>query len=248
MKRKTMILTLLTALILVMAMSSSAYAESHKFKGKCSFDGEEITANFDNKKINAAVSNLEPGDDLTYDVTYVNNSDETTYWYMKNSVIQTLEESKDQAENGGYTYVLSNVGPDDSVDVLFDNSEVGGEAKVADLEGLHQATNATGDYFFIQELKPGEKGRTHLEVVFDGETEVNDYMDTAGALMVRYAVELDNPDNPGNTDNEPFTHNPYTGDTTNLIIPIALLTGAVLALILTIISWRKSRREDGDEA
>ena len=240
MRKTHVIAVLLMTVALVVAMSGMVSANSYKFKGACQYNGNEITSDFTSEEFAASQSDLEPGDDLAYKVTYTNNSNRTTYWYMRNSVLETLEEAKKQAENGGYTYVLKNIGPDGTETTLFDNSEVGGETKKADLEGLKQATNATGNFFYIQELKPGETGTTSLYVALDGETEVNDYMDTRGALMVSYAVE----DQSGNNTEQP---SPRTGDTMDLWKFILLMAAAVAVAILAIVSWRRDRK-DGEKA
>ena len=240
-------------MILMVGLSSAAFANSYDFKGACKYKNNEITSNFTSDDWAAEQGEMEPGDDLTYTVTYKNNSDKTTFWYMKNEVLETLEDAKDQAENGGYTYILENEGPNGDRTTLFDNSEVGGETKVADLEGLRQATNATDEYFFIQELAPGETGTTHLYVELDGETEVNDYMDTKGALMVSYAVEEESASQmadityqhvPGNASNV------RTGDPRNILIFALIMAAAVAAAVLAILNWRRERRagEDGEQA
>ena len=79
---------------------------------------------------------------------------------------------------------------------------------------------------------------------FDGETEVNDYMDTAGELLLAYAVELDN-----TTPAEKEKHKKVkTGDESNLLLYIAMMTAALLMLILTILSYMKDSRETKAEA
>ena len=244
MKTTRKILILLTALALSLCMSSSCFAESHSAKGKCAYDGEDINGTFTSEEFAATQHELEPGDDLEYTITYKNDSKDNTEWYMLNTVLETLEENKEQAENGGYTYILRNIGPDGEVTTLFDNSAVGGEKVVGKLQGLRQATTATGDYFYIQSLKPGESAKTYLYVGFDGETEVNDYMDTYGAWRVAYAVEPVKPGQPP-TNNPPTTTR--TGDSTDIMKWIAVMAAALLSLILVIISWRKDRK-DGEKA
>lgn len=241
MRRFHIAVVLLMSAVLMTGLASTVSADSFQFSGNCRYNGDKITSSFTSEEFAASQAQLEPGDDLAYTVKYKNESDETTLWYMRNSVLETLEEAKDQAENGGYTYTLANVDPKGKETILFDNSEVGGETKTADLEGLKQATNATGNFFFIQELKPGETATTKLYVALDGETEVNDYMDTYGALMVSYAVE--NQATGTNTE-QPGTSTPRTGDQTDLMKWILMMAGALVLALLAIISWRRDRRED----
>ena len=236
MKMKHLMITLLIAITALLAAGGTAFAQSYNFNGNCSFDGEDIVSDFTSDDWAAQQGDLEPGDSVDYVIKYKNDHNKATNWYMRNEVLETLEESSDVAENGGYTYVLKNIGPDGTETVLFDNSEVGGEAKVADLEGLKQATNATTKYFFIQELQPGETGKTVLEVAFEGETEVNDYMDSEGSLMVSYAV----------TDGG-IANNVRTGDDTSLWPYLALMLLALILGTLTVVSYKKDRK-GGEEA
>ena len=249
-------LTILLTLMFVLLMTAAAFAQDSTFKGSCSYDGEEITSDFSTEDFAATVSGMEPGDTVDMKITYTNDSEARTEWYMENEVLETLEEAKDQAKNGGYTYILENIGPDKTVTTLFDNS-IGGENESVDLEGLKQATNATQEYFFIQELKKGETATTHLHVEFDGETEVNDYMDTSGKLMLSYAVE----EVPSGTEieekekvvnkvvykNRRVGNRVNTGDRNNLLMLVLVNVVAVILLIAAVIVYRRSRREDGEE-
>ena len=73
---------------------------------------------------------------------------------------------------------------------------------------------------------------------------MNDYMDTAGELLLAYAVELDN-----TTPAEKEKHKKVkTGDESNLLLYIAMMTAALLMLILTILSYMKDSREAKAEA
>ena len=101
-------------------------------------------------------------------------------------------------------------------------------------EGLHQATNAADEWFFIQALKKGQSGKTKLYVKFDGDSEVNDYMDTQGELLIAYAVELEKTGT---------FKKVKTGDSTDILTPLAVMLAALLMLIFTIFSYRKDRRE-----
>ena len=259
-KKRSKIVVLALTLVMVLGATLSTSAESYEENGSCYFNGKKIVSTFSSEKVNDTIRNLEPGDEATFEVEFENRYDGTTHWYMKNEALETLEQSYDRTENGGYTYKLTHVGPDGEETVLFDNSKVGGAGEDGHSyaikprssqashgyentgEGLHQATNATDEWFFIQTLENGESGKTRLYVKFDGESEVNDYMDTAGELMVAYAVELDTdkPDKPYRRVN--------TGDTTNLLLYIATMLAAMLMLIFTIMSYRKDRRMAKAEA
>ena len=255
----TLAFTLALSVVMIMGMTQIASAESDEVTGHCYFNGSDIVCDFDSNVVVETVKGLEPGDDVTFKVKFENRYDETTHWYMRNETLTTLEQSYDRTQNGGYTYKLTHIAPDGEETVLFDNSKVGGvgedghsyaiDPKSSQAshghentgEGLHQATNATDEWFFIQTLDKGESGRTRLYVKFDGESEVNDYMDTAGELMVAYAVELD-------TD-KPDKHKKInTGDETNLLMYIATMLAAMLMLIFTIMSYRKDRRMAKAEA
>lgn len=245
----TLVLTLAMSFVMVMGLTLSVSAESDEVTGTCYFNGSDIVCDFDSNVVAETVQGLEPGDDVTFTVEYTNDYKGKTHWYMRNETIETLEQSYDKAENGGYTYTLTNIAPDGTREVLFDNSTVGGEYTLGSHkaktsrgtdntgEGLHQATNASDEWFFIQTLKKGQSGRTELYVKFDGETEVNDYMDTKGELLLAYAVEKDNGNGTVNT-----------GDETNMLLYLVVMLAAFLMLILTILSYRKDRKVARAEA
>ena len=235
------LIIILTSVIMMMILSTtqSTFAAKKSFDEKCSYNGKKIVTDYSSKKFKEAIKNMEPGDTLDYKLQYTNKSDKTTLWYMKNEVLETLEDNSDQAENGGYTYILKAGGQ-----TLFNNSAVGGEKVVNKLQGLKQATNATKDYFFIEELKPGKSGTTTLHVELDGETGVNTYMDTQGALSFQYAVEEKgkraNPDNPGTRSRI------KTGDMNRIIYYVVLLSAAVLLLVIAVVIWRRDRKRGED--
>ena len=244
------IIILAVALITAAAMvSSDAGALSSKIDGNCYFDGSRIVSDFDSGEVATAITNLQPGDDVTFTVKYTNQSKDSTDWYMSNKVLQTLEKANSAkkvqgtgtAENGGYTYQLIHTDNNGNSNVLFDNSKVGGEAKPAGLQGLEQATNALDEWFYIQTLKKGESGVVTLKVAFEGETEVNDYMDTKGEVMLKFAVEL----TPKAAKSKHYNGNGVsTGDSANLWPWIlAMLAAGLLLLLLAL----RSRRKD-DEA
>ena len=196
------------------------------------------------------VNDLQPGDEATFEVTYTNKCPDSTDWYMENTIEQTLEKTEaakkvsgtGTAEGGGYTYELTHYDKNNRAEVLFSNEKVGGDTVKENMEGLEQATNALDDWFYIQTLKQGESGRVVIHVAFDGETEVNDYMDTDGGLNVRFAVEL----TPTTTEKKVNHKIVKTGDNSSLLMWTAIAVGAgIILLILALISRRKEQPEAG---
>ena len=257
--KRTMIVLALT-LTMMLGLTISANAESQKVNGYCYFNGNDVVCDFDTNVIADTVSGLEPGDDVTFEVKFENKYKTTTNWYMRNEALKTLEQSYDRTQNGGYTYILTHVDPKGNETVLFDNSTVGGEYTMPTDgsktshggentgEGLHQATNAADEWFFIQTLKKGQSGKTRLYVKFDGDSEVNDYMDTNGGLAVRFAVELNKTGTTVNAANAARTVSysaVKTGDPTNFPLIIGALAAGVVLLIVALRLRKKAN--DGEE-
>lgn len=190
MKKKILCL----AMMAMMVAGTTMTAHAEDFKGSsdwlADFTGDKIESNFTSAAIADEILQILPGDTITLEVSIQNSYDEETDWYMTNEVLETLEESKDSAEGGAYTYILTYTGADGSVTELYNSDTVGGEGDVAeDLEGLHQATDSLKDYFFLERLDQGEKGTVTLFVELDGETQGNDYQSTLARLQMNFAVE-----------------------------------------------------------
>ena len=138
---------------------------------------------------------LEPGDKISLQVALKNDYAGDTLWYMKNSVIKTLEQrsSNSNTHGGGYTYVLSYTDPTGKTEDLF-NSDVGGEGNTirtgtTSREGLLEATNNLEDYFYLDTFKQGQSGKVTLTVSLDGESQGNWYQDTEAQLEMQFGVE-----------------------------------------------------------
>ncbi len=252
MKRYRNIITALAiTLALILSGSVTVLAESNEYEGSCVYNGKTIDSDFTSASVARAVEDLQPGDEVTFAVTFTNADKDKTDWYMENSIVQTLEKTTakkkvsgtGKAENGGYTYELIHYDKDGEEDVLFSNEKVGGEnGKMTDpknsdkeLEGLEPATNALDDWFFIETLDQDEEGMVVLRVAFDGETEVNDYMDTDGELNLRFAVEKETEPGP------PIK----TGDQSRLIMwsAICLVSGT----LLLVLAWLMRRKRGGND-
>lgn len=248
---KTMVL-LIVCIMSVLIAAECSFAESKKYNGKAYFDGKAVKSTFKTGEVADAISELQPGDDVTFRVKYTNRHKEETDWYLENEVLQTLEkadaarkvpEGTGTPENGGYTYELIHKDKNGKKQVLFSNSKVGGEAKPADMEGLEQATNALDDWFYLQSLGYKESGELTLSIKFDGETEVNDYMDTNGGVMLRFGVEIKKHNK--NSEEPEYKQKVKTGDYNMLALYAAM---AMIGLILLIIVWRRMRSEQGGDA
>ena len=259
------LLLLLTAALIITMMSASAFAEDGH--GTCYFDGNKIVSDFSSGTIADSVSNLQPGDDMSFTVEYTNKDSHDTDWYMETSILQTLEKTDEAkktvagtgtAENGGYTYELIQYDKDNKKNVLFSNAEVGGEKKVTDLEdsfkeleGLEPATNALDEWFYLQSLDKGESGKITLRIAFDGETEVNDYMDTNGSVELAFAVDkpktVTKPSRPSGTPASPgrkaVKSGVRTGDYTRLL-PYVLLMLTGIILLIAVLKYKGGESDE----
>ncbi|MDO4859973.1 MAG: LPXTG cell wall anchor domain-containing protein [Bacillota bacterium] len=263
MKKKSKIMILLTAILLTVGMTAApVMAESSSYNEEFFFDGSKIQSTMDPGDLAAAVTEMEPGDSVSYSVKNTNQSDDATDWHLSNEVLQTLEktsqakkvpEGTGTPENGGYTYSLIHTDKNGKKTTIFSSGKVGGEAKPGGMQGLEQATNATEAWFFIQRLeKKGDYGKLDLKVAFEGETEVNDYMDTEGSLALRLAVEKvkKGSKKPSESPSDDAAVNiPQTGDDSNMFIPflIMLIAGTAL-LILVFAKLRRRDEETGGNA
>ena len=229
------------ALLLAAALPVTARAES--FEGKeglyVTFTAaKEVESNFTASDFTDSISALQPGDEITFSVAVSNRHPETVDWYMSNDVIHSLEDRKAAAAGGAYTYVLTYEAPGRDPRVLYNSDAVGGDEINAAGEGMHKATDALKDFFYLDTQANGAGGTVTLYVALDGETQGNDYQNTKGDLLMRFAVELKDSDEP------PVK----TGDETDLMPYYGLMagTGALLLFLAAagVRLRRKTTRED----
>lgn len=219
--------SLLLITLLVIGSGAMAYAED--FEGpsglQVTYDGSKLTGNLD---MTDALSELQPGDTVTITITTNNKADGETDWWMKNSIIDSFEDSSD-ASGGAYSYELSYDG-----EVLFSNGIFGGE-NTTNGEGLNKVSSALEDFFFLATMTNGDTGKVVLKVSLDGETQGNVYQDTVADLDFTFAVE------PRET--ETVIIHVKTGDTT-VILPY-IITGIVGLILLlgVLIFGRKKVKE-----
>lgn len=189
------ILSLLLVSILSAGISLPVCAESYQGKSgwHVAFTGQkEMESNFKTADLDEAVSGLQPGDNIVFTLSLKNEYSVTTDWWMTNEVLHSLEDSSanSRTHGGGYTYILTYTDKAGEDFILFSSDTVGGEIISAAGEGLHEATDALEEYFYLDTLATGQSGIITLEVALDGETQGNDYQDTLADLQMNFAVEL----------------------------------------------------------
>ena len=234
MKKKILCLAMMIMMVVGTTMTANAENFESTANWLANFTGDKIESNFSTAAIADEILQILPGDTITLEVGIQNSSDVETDWYMTNQVLETLEESKDSAEGGAYTYILTYIGSDGAENVLYSSETVGGEGTAEDnMEGLHQATDSLEDYFFLERLDQAEKGTVRLFVELDGETQGNDYQDTLARLQMNFAVEK--------------AAGPVviqTGDAANMLMYSAIAFGSGLVLLFLAIMNGKRREEE----
>lgn len=201
--RRLTLKALLIALFVVLVLGASASvslspsrAFADDFVGENTwqviFTGTSMEENFNEAEYVDQIGHLQPGDSVKFQVHLENKADYDTNWYMTNKVVETLEEdvnNRTSAKDGFYSYELTYVNPAGEETVLYNSDAIGSESKYLEEEGLHQATNALEDYFFLDMLKPSQAANVYLDIKMDGETEGNEYQDTLAKLKMNFAVE-----------------------------------------------------------
>ena len=121
MKKK---IALFACILFILGSISTVYAdENSTAAGSCSFTGKEMVSSFDSNKLAVSVSEMQPGDEVTFSVNIKNDSDISTKWYMSNDVLSSLEDAQSVAANGGYSYILTFVGPDGKEDTIYSKAK-----------------------------------------------------------------------------------------------------------------------------
>lgn len=202
-----------------------------------SFNGSRLASNFTSADIQDLLAGMQPGDDTIVNIALSNDVSEEVRWYMSNETLKTMEESVSNTatKGGAYIYLLTYIAPNGTETVLFDSDTVGGEVLSPAGEGLHEATDAMEDYFFMDTLGAGGKAAIRLEVGLDGETQGNDYQNTLADIQINFAVE-----GPAHTAVN-------TGDSSHLTLYIIIMAiSGLLLLALAIYSLKKRRAERGN--
>lgn len=241
-KLKKLCLYMLAAAILMIG-GPAAYAETH-YGGsdwQVTFT-DKLEENFGSGEIADVLGELYPGDNAIITIKLVNSNVKTTDWYMRNEVIKSMEDGSTVAEGGAYTYKLTYKDKNGSVKTLFDSDTVGGDNTGSIGEGLHGATGALKDYFYLDTLATNQSGVVTLEVKLEGETFTDNYQNTLADIQMNFAVEL----NDTTTQNNNRTQVVRTGDETELLPLYAAMAASGLVLLgLGIFGVRKDKRKRG---
>ena len=225
-------LSILTALVLLLSLTVTAVAaeaDNNEDLGSLEYNGTKLIASSDFADLNDYLSGMEPGDSVLFTVTLKNSGTEDADFWMKNDAIQSFEDDT-EASGGAYTYILSYNGEE-----LYNNETVGGDVAddLAKRGGLHEATEALKEFFFLDTLKSGASAKVTLYVALDGLTQGNSYQDELSKINLTFGVE---------------DHTVLTGDQTKTLpFYIALAaSGAALAAVLVVLAIRK--RKGGEKA
>lgn len=219
MKKKILGMLALTAMLAASTMTASAETIEGEKDWSVSFtDKNKMVSNFTTADLNEIVSGMQPGDEAIFEIALTNKNSKKTDWYMSNKVLYSLEDRSINSKTGGgaYTYKLTYTDKDGEVTVLFDSDTVGGEKVSPAGEGLHAATDALEDFFYLDTLSKGHNGQISLTVALDGETQGNDYQNTLADLQMQFAVEMsrNRPTTPPSSHRTPRDPDPQPGQPT----------------------------------
>ncbi|MBR2683156.1 MAG: hypothetical protein IKE22_07825 [Atopobiaceae bacterium] len=181
-------LCLVLALVLTMALVPVS-SRAQSYEGKDGWHvtytaGGQMSDNYSQQEYVDQISQLQPGDDITLSVKLIHENATPADWYISNTVISSLEDSKKGAEGSAYEYVLSYAGPTQSRE-LYNSQAVGGTGT----EGLVETNKALEDFTYLETLSQGQTAAVTLKITLDGETEGNAYFETLAKLKMAFAVE-----------------------------------------------------------
>ena len=169
------------SMFLAAAVSMTASAEDRQgAEGwRVRFDGKDMETNFTSGNMADEVNLMQPGDSVELTIILKNDYDGQADWYMKNEVLNSLEDAGDAA-GGAYDYLLTYTDTAGETTTLYSSEKFGGEGRINGV-GLHGATTTLDDYFYLDRMGNGDEGIVKLKVALDGETLVNDYQNVCPA-------------------------------------------------------------------
>lgn len=171
----------------VVAVSATpALAKTYNEKWTVEFTGDKMvdegTAN-----ITKTLSGMQPGDSACFTIQLKEGPQGNADWYMRNKVLSTMEDSfanANERSGGSCSYKLTYRNPKGEDKIILTNEVVSGDKGTGETKGLFDATDATGEWFFLEDLAPNATAWMMLEVSIDGETHGNTYFDTDASVQL----------------------------------------------------------------
>ena len=158
------------SLVLLLTFASSITAGAEELKGEAgwqvTFNGKRMESNFTSAGMADGINAMQPGDSVELTITLKNDFDGQADWYMKNEVLEALEDAGD-AEGGAYDYLLTYTDVTNTVTTLYSSEKFGGEGRYNGV-GLHGATTTLDDFFYLDRMGEGDTGVVKLMVALDG--------------------------------------------------------------------------------
>lgn len=221
-------------LILLLALSSmtvSAEDRQGASGWQVVFNGTSMDSNFTNANMDDEIYNMQPGDSVELTITLKNNYNGQADWYMKNQVLEALEDAGN-ASGGAYDYLLTYTDSDGQTSILYSSEKFGGEGRYNGV-GLHGATTTLDDFFYLERMGNGDTGVVKLKVALDGQTQGNSYQNTLARLQMNFATEIVESagQTPGSGSGRDVVK---TGDQTKIMLLVALMLGSGLLLLLLV--------------
>ncbi len=237
------LLTLLLAAVIAVPVQARTFTGDDWTVTFTRQDG--LQSDFKTSDINDLILGMQPGDQAVVTLTLRNSGGDGVNWYMSNKVLSSLEDSRDTANGGAYSYRLVYTDPQGAENVLFDSDTVGGDNVSVDGPGLNEATDSLKDYFYLDSMSDGQSGAVILTVALEGETQGNGYQDTLADLQMNFAVATDpdsgDPGAPGGPNTVVMT-----GDVNMLPFIIAAAVSGALLLAYAIYSlWAQRKKRKG---
>ena len=219
--------------IVLFSIFSTAASFAAENTWHVTFNGEQLSSDFTSSSLANIVENMQPGDSETMSFVLKNSSGASSRWYMENKTLQSLEDGT-AASGGAYTYILKYKNAKGEETTIYSSDKVGGEGSSGALAGLHEATNALEDMFYLDTLEAQKSGILTLYVELDGESQGNVYQSGDARLQVLFAVDKTT----GADSKGPVVK---TGDDTNLRPAyIAMLISGLLLLALVLDAYTDS--------
>ncbi len=189
-KRFFAVILMMTALAGT-SITASAEGATLTFTGEKELVYSGVTTNGGEVDLGAAFEGVAPGETRTQTITLFNANGQTADFYMSTSVLQALEESREQAAGAGYDVVLTAAG------IELYNSRLGGYG-AEDADGSREGLKALNDSalngdVLVATLGRGESAEVTLQIHFDGEAMdgsggAADYSDTMGKVSFDFKV------------------------------------------------------------